>query len=328
VNTPVKLTQARVSPAASSRATLVTLLAGAAVASAALAAVLGLPRVGSEPPADATPAPGTARLQAAVLQPEAAAMVDRLAARLATATDGTAADWTFLGRSAAALGRRDQAETAYLRAVNLAPDDAGLLTEAADVLLEARDARAAARAESLLERARQADPAHLPAWLSSGNAAFARGDVDSALKAWTQALRLAPPDSSVAAMLTRSLQSLHGTPAQAAQPHARLQGTVRVAGTLAAQVQPDDTLFVFARPAEGEGPPVAIVRLTARELPARFDLDLGAWPPKAPAQRWIVIARIARGGDALPQPGDLVGRSDPVAGDARGIDVTIAAVQR
>lgn len=327
MNTPVKLTQAGVSPAASSRATLVTLLVGAAIASAALAAVLGLPRAASEPPSAAEAPAGTAKLQAAVLQPEAAAMVDRLATRLAAA-DGTAADWTFLGRSAAALGRRDQAEAAYLRAVHLAPGDAGLLTEAADVLLEARDARAAARAESLLERARQADPGHLPAWLSSGNAAFARGDVDSALKAWTQARRLAPPDSPVAEMLTRSLQSLHGAPAPAAQAHARLQGTVRVASDLAARVQPDDTLFVFARPADGAGPPVAIVRLTARELPARFDLDLGAWPPKPQPQRWIVVARIARGGDALPQPGDLVGRSVPVAGDARGVDVTIAAVQR
>ncbi len=340
MNAPVKLSSAGPSPSIAppqrDLSTLWALAAGAGVAVLALAAVLGWP-AGTRDAREAdgglaAPSPaaseGAAKLQAALLQPDAVAMVERLATRLA-ATDGSAADWAMLGRSAAALGRAAQARSAYERAVAKAPADASLLTEAAEALLQARDAVAAAQAEVLLARAQRADPSHLPAWLASGNAAFARGDVEGALTAWKQALRLAPPGSEVAAMLARSLQALHA-PA-AAGPQTRVAGTVRLAPALQAQVQPQDVVFVYARDAAGNGPPLGTVRLSARDLPASFALDVGDWQSTSGAggaPRWVVVARVAKGGDALPQPGDLLGRSVAVGAGTRDLQVTVTDVQR
>lgn len=276
------------------------------------------------PPEASTPAdaPGTARLQAVALQPDARAMADRLAERL-TRSDGTAADWAMLGRSAAALGRRSQAADAWARAT-AGSRDADLLVEHAAFLLDRADPLSAAQAEVLLGRALQASPQHLHGLLLAGELAFGRGDVQQALATWRQALTVAQPDSEISRLLSRSLQNAHGrTPAGTGM---QLAGTVQLAPALAAQVRPEDVVYVFARPADQpQAVPVAIARHLARELPLRVNLDLGEQPA---GSRWVLVARVAKSGDALPRPGDLSGESAAATAGAQGLGVRIERVQR
>ncbi|MBV8033092.1 MAG: c-type cytochrome biogenesis protein CcmI, partial [Betaproteobacteria bacterium] len=116
-------------------------------------------------------------------------------------------------------------------------------------------------------------------------------------------------------------------PAKKKAAAAKLEGTVTLAPALAARVKPDDTLFVYARSPDGPPMPVAIVRARASELPLRFALDdSSAMDPQrklSDVPRVVVVARISRSGNAIPQAGDLQGASAPVANAASGVQVRI-----
>jgi cytochrome c-type biogenesis protein CcmH len=114
--------------------------------------------------------------------------------------------------------------------------------------------------------------------------------------------------------------------------HPGVRGTVRLAPQLKKEVKPDDVVYVFARAVGGPPMPLAVLRATARELPLAFSLNdsmamaqgltLSAHP------RVVVTARIAKSGGAKAAPGDLEGRSAPVANDAAGVNVLIDSVVR
>jgi len=107
---------------------------------------------------------------------------------------------------------------------------------------------------------------------------------------------------------------------------------VRLAPALAAQARPDDTVFVFARAAEGSRMPLAIVRKQVRDLPFAFTLDDAmAMAPAARLSRFpkvVVDARVSKSGQAQPSAGDLAGRSAVVANNASGVVVEINEVVR
>jgi cytochrome c-type biogenesis protein CcmH len=109
-----------------------------------------------------------------------------------------------------------------------------------------------------------------------------------------------------------------------------LKGTVRLAPELKAQASPDDTVFVFARAAQGPPMPLAVKRATVRELPLAFALDDSmAMAPNLQISgfpRVVVTARVSKSGSATPQPGDLQGASVPVANDAANVTIVIDSV--
>jgi cytochrome c-type biogenesis protein CcmH len=73
--------------------------------------------------------------------------------------------------------------------------------------------------------------------------------------------------------------------------------------------------------------PVAIVRVTKRDLPFNFRLDDMTSPMPSrklsAVSEVIVVARLSKSGEATPQPGDLQGQSGPVKPGATGVAVQI-----
>jgi cytochrome c-type biogenesis protein CcmH len=108
-----------------------------------------------------------------------------------------------------------------------------------------------------------------------------------------------------------------------------VSGIVQLAPALAARVAPDDTLFVFARAAEGPRMPLAVVRAQAKDLPFKFTLDDSsamASGMKLSSQKQVIVgARISKSGNATPQNGDLEGASPPVEIGASGVTVLVNA---
>jgi cytochrome c-type biogenesis protein CcmH len=111
-----------------------------------------------------------------------------------------------------------------------------------------------------------------------------------------------------------------------------VSGTVSLAPALAAKASPDDTVFIFARPAEGSRMPLAVMRKRVRDLPVPFKLDDSmAMTPAAKLSNHaqvVVGARVSKGSNSVAQPGDFEGLSTPVRPGDSGIAVVISSEVR
>lgn len=153
---------------------------------------------------------------------EIEAMVNQMADRLENGPPEQTADptaWAMLARSMAALQRYPEADRAYLRAIALAPRNAQLLADRADLLAMLRGPQGRTEVDSLIAQALQIDPQQLKALALAGSAALERQDWPAAVAYLERAQRVAPAGSEFAAELARSLaaaREAQGVPAQAA----------------------------------------------------------------------------------------------------------------
>jgi cytochrome c-type biogenesis protein CcmH len=117
-----------------------------------------------------------------------------------------------------------------------------------------------------------------------------------------------------------------------ATPSPSISGEVSLSAELQRQAKPDEAVFIFARAVDGPPLPLAVLRATVKDLPLRFTLDDSmsmAPTAKLSMHRQVVVsARVSRSGQAMPQPGDLIGTVQPVAVGATGVQVRIADVVR
>jgi cytochrome c-type biogenesis protein CcmH len=300
---------------------------------------LGHPASLAPVPPPAAAAAGEARhsLTPEQIQARVAALSERLKAE-----PGNAEGWVMLGRSYVVLGRYRDAAVAWRRAVDLLPGNASLLADLADVTAMAQGKRLAGEPARLIQQALDADPRHVKALALAGSAAFEARDHAAARGYWERVLALVPADSDVArsmqgsiAQATKLEAALSATapspsPAMAAAAGA-LTGEIRLSPALAARVAAGDTLFVFARAAEGPRMPLAIVRRPVANWPAAFSLDDSmAMAPNLKLSAFdqvVVSARISHSGNATPQPGDLIGQSAAVAPGVQGLRIVVDAVQ-
>jgi len=271
-------------------------------------------------------------------QEQVLAMVEQLAARLRANPDDSEG-WKMLARSYAAFGRFKEASEAYANAAARVTNDAQLLADYADALAMAQGRTLEGEPEKLIARALAIDPTNAKALALAGTLAFNRKDYAKAAEYWERILPGVAPDSeaakSVRANIAEARARAGGAIAAAPSPVApqaqgtggRISGIVKLAPALAAKVEPGDTVFIFARAAEGPRMPLAILRRQARELPIEFALDDSmAMTPAMKLSSFpqvVIGARVSRSANATPQPGDLEGLSAPIKAGANGVSVVI-----
>lgn len=285
-------------------------------------------------------------------QAEVEDIAAKLAARLEKEPDNPDG-WIVLARTYYALNRHADAAKAFERAVALVPGNAELLADYADALGAAQGGTLAGKPQQLIERALKIDPTQWKALALAGTVAFDRKDYAQAVQYWERMKTTVPQDSPIAKSIdssiaeARELGGLKGAPvATAAAPAAKsaataaptavataaasatVAGTVRLAPELAAKAEPTDTVFIFARPAQGAKMPLAILKRQVKDLPASFTLDdTMAMAPNMALSNFgevVVGARVSKSGQAMPQSGDLEGLSKPVKVGAKGVAVVIA----
>ena len=285
-------------------------------------------------------------------QAQFAAAVDKLAAKLEAQPDNPDG-WAMLARSYSRLGRFADAMPAYAKAVAQRASDASLLADYADAMAVNNNRRIEGEALALSERAMQIEPDNAKALALAGTAAFDRKDYAGAVRHWERLAEVAPPDNQFMAQLQSSIaeaRDLGKLGPAAAQPapaaaaprkaaaaapaaaggQAGVRGTVRLAPAIAKLAAPTDTVFIFARAAEGPRMPLAILRKQVKDLPLEFALDDSL--AMAPAARLslfpkvVISARVSKSGQAQPSPGDLSGQSATVANNASGVGVEISEV--
>ena len=118
------------------------------------------------------------------------------------------------------------------------------------------------------------------------------------------------------------------TPAPGApEASGTIRGRVEIDEALRAQLRGGETLFVSARLAQGPRQPLAAVRLAAGPFPVAYLLDdtMAMDPSRrlSAAGEVVVEARISRSGNAIREPGDLIGSSAPLRPGARDVVVRI-----
>ena len=105
-----------------------------------------------------------------------------------------------------------------------------------------------------------------------------------------------------------------GLPVQAGAAH--LTVAVSLDANLKDKADPDSTVFVYARAAQGPPMPLAIRRLKVVQLPLTVTLDdsMGMLPTMKLSMFAAVVvgARISKSGNALPHSGDLQALSAPI----------------
>lgn len=315
------------------------------VAAVALYIAVGEPRAISGKPPVADEAAGHA-----VENDRIQAMAEGLAKKLASAPDD-AEGWATLGRTYAYLGRLQEATTAFEEAMKRGPEDARLLADYADMYAATKGGGSlAGEPEKLIRRALALDANQPKALALAGTIAFQKKDFAAAARHWERALAVMPEDSGFAKQIAAGLAeareamgqpksaTIPSAPAKAAPakaaaaaaagaaPGGTVSGTVTLAPALAKRASPGDTVFVFARLPEG-GPPLAVIRTKASELPLKFRLDdsmgMGSGNVLSSAPRVVVTARVTKTGNVMPQSGDLEGVSTPVVPGASGIAVLI-----
>jgi cytochrome c-type biogenesis protein CcmH len=269
------------------------------------------------------------------------AMADRLAARLREQPDN-ADGWAMLARTYGVLGRQKEALMAYENALALRKDnpDVDVLADYADALAQQNNFSLAGEPIKLVNRALKIDPRHVKALSLAGTYAFERKDYAGAVKQWQQMVDIGPADhplvQQVGPSLARAREMAGQSPVSkkpvtpTATPiaaSASVSGTVTLSTTLSQQASPEDTVFIYARAAEGSRMPLAIVRKQVKDLPVRFTLDDSmAMSPAgrlSGADKIIVGARVSKTGDARPQPGDLSGQIGPVKLGASNLNLEI-----
>ncbi len=307
------------------------------IAAAALYAWLGQPEALIAAATDTSAAaPGSAPHNVSGAQIEA--MVQKLADRLKD-NPNDLQGWYMLARSYASLGRFQDSLKALDQARRLAPNEPQLMADYADVLATTTGGNLEGEPAKLIRKALQLDPNNAKALALAGEREFRNKNYQRAIDYWTRMKNALPPDAKqeqIAAVETNINQAraalgqsplppsasmtipapapeVPTTPAAAGRV---ISGIVTLSPKLAGKIGPNDTLFIFARAANGPRMPLAILRVSASELPKTFTLDDSmAMSPTMKLSDFpqvVVSARVSKSGTATPQSGDLATTIGPV----------------
>lgn len=271
--------------------------------------------------------------------PDFAAMAEKLKTKLKT-NPNDAQSWVLLGRAYRNQNQYDEAIDAYNHAVALDTDDR-LAIERAEVIAAKNGGQFAGEPWDVIRKILAKNPQHANALLLAGSAAFSEGQFKQALAYWTTLRSQLADGSQEAVAVDNALQAAAekagvelGVQAKKPDPLANaassISGRVTISDSIKAQANPTDVVFIYAHAEQGSPMPLAIMRTTVQALPLDFNLDdsMAMRPDaKLSGQSHVTVkARISKSGQAMPQPGDLIGTLPRVAVGAKQVKLTISEV--
>lgn len=300
----------------------------------------------------------SAVLPESVRTQQATADMENLTARLAKKMEQSPDNpegWAMLARSYKSIGRWDDAEKAFNRIGPTLETNAELLAEYAEMLAQ-RDNGFNDRARELTRKALKVDPRNMLALYLGGGEAFDGGRYAEAAMLWERLLpqlEAGGEDAQmVEASIARARERSGGRPALAAAPqdevhraaakkaqpteavksppsagNTAVSGRVELAPALKGKAKADDVVFIFARAVDGPRMPLAAQRAKVSDLPLEFSLDdsqaLSPDSRLSSAKMVRVEVRVSKSGNAMPGPGDLTGRSEPIQPGTKGLRILV-----
>ncbi len=234
-------------------------------------------------------------------------MVQQLSARLEKEPENVEG-WVILARTYYTMRKFPEAAAAYEKLTKLVPNEPELLADYADALAMSQGRDLSGKPLELVQAALKVDPTHWKALAMAGTAAFDRKDYKGAVEYWERLRDSQPADSPIVKTISASIdeaRQLGGMPPASARRRTRaaegragidgaavaaapkagatksaaattgttVGGTVNLSDAIKSKAAPTDTVFIFARAAEGSRMPLALTQVKVSELPAKFTLD-------------------------------------------------------
>jgi len=220
--------------------------------------------------------------------------------------------WYVLGKTLMAQQKFDQAVTAFQRTYDLVGKEPGVMFSLADALAMQNNGAMQGEPEQLVKSGLEISPQNPTGLWMAGMAASQRQDYKGAYALWTRLLPLIQSDQASSAEVRELIQNLKRLDPELAASESVSQVlnlSVNLSQELRQLTAPEDSVFVYAKAMAGPPMPLAVKRLTVRDLPAEVILSnddamipsmtLSTFP------RVIVGARISKSGNPVAQPGDL-----------------------
>jgi len=218
--------------------------------------------------------------------------------------------WNKLGHAFQKVKKFQSAAEAYAKALAIRKNDPDLLADYADVLAMSRNRSLQGEPLNRIHQALALDPDHVKSLWLAATAALEVDNKATAKKYWLRLLRILPQNSMDRKVIEANLAELEGTNTSGSKDNenvspseAGIRGTVSLASNLTSQVDPSDTVFIFAQAEKGPKMPLAVMRKQAGELPISFTLDDSmAMRPDLKLSTFdkiIITAKVSKTGNAL-----------------------------
>ncbi len=259
-------------------------------------------------------------------------MVAGLAERLKQQPDD-AEGWLMLGRSYKYMNQYDRAAAAFAQAYRLEGDKVEVMLQYADALALNNGGKLSGQPAQLVFKALALSPDNMTALWLGGMAKVETGEFAEALQYWQKLEPLIASDSQshqqLMGLITAVKSRLGGD--QSLQAGKNIKVNVSIDKNLLSQTNANQTVFIYAQALNGPKMPLAIIRKQVRNLPLSVELnDTLAMTPamKLSSFKQVkVIARVSKTGNAMQQPGDLIGFSNIIRLEANN-SVTITINQQ
>ncbi len=264
--------------------------------------------------------------------------IETMVASLATKLEESPEDgegWAMLGRSYLAMGKFRKAEQAFSQAVRILGEDASLLADYADAIGRGNGNDLTGTAKPLIVRALIADPDYPKARWLAGMLAYQEGDFKKVPAYLEPLLARTEPGTEVHEGLKKLIQEARKNSGEGVEDSGEgnpgtvsLEIRVKISDQLSQKVDPEDTVFIFAKATNGHPMPLAVKKLRVADLSAVVTLDdsLAMRPDfKLSDQELVdIVVRVSKSGNALAQSGDLQGEKTAVPTTTKEpVEVTI-----
>lgn len=245
-----------------------------------------------------------------------------------------------LGQVYVELERFSDAATVYRELNQLRPNEPDVLVNYAEVLARSHGNRLTGKPTELLNKALEIEPNHGRALWLAGFAEQQSNNKEGALAHWRHLLVGMEEGSEVYQQLESLISELESgasvpenhTAEQSSDAQQSIQVKVSLSSEFQANVDPNTTLFIYARASEGPPMPLAVHRGLAKDLPITVTLDdsMAMMPQMSLSSfpKVIVGARLSSNGQPQGQSGDYEGYSDAIEVSANPmVDVLINSVK-
>lgn len=241
---------------------------------------------------------------------------------------GNAQNWYLLATVAMHQGVYDESVRAYRKLLELEPSSARVMAELAQALFLRAGNTITPEVRNFTQQALSLDSGMPTALGLAGIDAFQSGEYEQAITHWQKAVHMLDPQSVSSQVFAQGIASaklaLEQQGKDVPEDTNKVENGVSVAVRVSidksilnnGDIDPSDTVFIYARAWQGPKMPLAIHRILVSELPKKVTLDnsmsMAQGMDMSSFPQIEIVARVSKTGSAVGQAGDWQATAGPV----------------